>query len=58
MATGAFARGRLQGAQVTLFRTANVLFVLAARPEHAAGLARAGNLLGERWGGRIAVVAP
>jgi hypothetical protein len=51
----ACARGRLRDARVTLFRSAHVLFLLAARPEHAAALARAADRVGERWSGRIEV---
>jgi hypothetical protein len=52
----ACARGRLPGVHVTLFRTAHVVFLLAARPGHAAGLERAADRVGERWNGRLDVI--
>ncbi len=50
-------RARLGGVVVDTFATAHVLFLLAARPEHAAGFERAHHLILERWAGQIAPMA-
>jgi len=46
-------RSRLEGARVDTFATAHVLFLLVARPEHAAGFERAHHLILQRWAGQI-----
>lgn len=45
----------LPGVRLTTLRSTHVLFVLAARPEHADALARAADEAGRRWVDRIAV---
>jgi hypothetical protein len=45
--------GRLQAPIVDSFRTANVVFFLVARPEHAAAFDRAHEEIHERWSGQI-----
>jgi hypothetical protein len=44
---------RLRAPVVDSFRTANVVFFLVARPEHAAAFARAHDLIQDRWAGQI-----
>jgi hypothetical protein len=46
---------RLDGARISTFRTNGVLFVLAARPEHAAALARGAEEVARRWERRVQV---
>lgn len=44
---------RLRAPVVDSFRTANVVFFLVARPEHAAAFERAHEVIHDRWAGQI-----
>lgn len=51
-------RARLDGADAIGFRTANVVFLLAAQPDHAHRLSSAATRASAAWHGQIEVVRP
>jgi hypothetical protein len=50
-------RRRIPGALVESFRTADAVFLVALRPEHAGGFEKARRLVSDRWNGQIRRVA-